>query len=130
MIRDRKIKQLIAGVLVDRLIPHMTSLGFKYAKTKVQFIRQQGLLQQVFSISYVFCSLYYDKTADKLYFSFRLSPTIEVPKFDKWYTEQTGEGMHMQHHMSHIHSAIELPFDELQPEDFYQPGSALEFKKI
>lgn len=129
MVRDRKIKQLIAVELADKLIPHMAALGFKYSRTKVNFIRQQGLLQQVFSLSYVSCSVYYDEPSDKLYFSFRLYPSIEVPKFDKWYTEQTGEGMLMQYHMDSIYSSIELPFDALQPDDFYQPVSAQGFKK-
>lgn len=129
MIRENKIKELVAVELANRFMDIMQSHGFKYSKTKAQFVRQQGVIHQIIRLKQGTNALYYNEATEELCLNYCLLSGIEVPKYSKWYTEQTGEKKNLHISVNGIESDIDISIDALNEEDFYEPTASQQFKR-
>jgi hypothetical protein len=129
MVKESKIKDLVYGKLANTLIDHLGNFGFKYLKSKQQFSRQQGDIHHIIDLSYPSEPLFYDEDKDKLLLSFKVISGVEVPKFDKWYAEKTGDTTRFSVRKDLLNSSIEISFEDFAQEDFYKPTASQEFKR-
>lgn len=129
MVKESKIKELVYGKVAGLLIDQLSNLGFKYAKSKQQFVRQHGNIHQIIFLYYPTAPLIYDEDKDRLFLSFSLGSAVEVPNFDKWYTEKTGDTSRFSVRKDTLNAEIEISMDEFVAEDFYTPTPAQQFKR-
>jgi hypothetical protein len=129
MVKESKIKDLVYGKVADMLIDHLSNFGFKYTKSKHQFIRQQGDIHYIIYLSYPFAPLVYDEEKNKLLLSFTVTSAVEMPKFDKWYAEKTNDTTRFSYRKDFLNSAIEISMEDFAREDFYTPTASQEFKR-
>lgn len=129
MVKESKIKELIYGKVAGLLIDQLSNLGFKYAKSKQQFVRQHGNIHHIIFLYYPTAPLIYDDDKDRLFLSFSLGSAVEVPNFDKWYTEKTGDTSRFSVRKDTLNAEMEISMDEFVAEDFYTPTPAQQFKR-
>lgn len=52
MVRENKIKELVFGKVAGLLIDKLGNFGFKYSKSKHEFVRQQENVNHIIYLSY------------------------------------------------------------------------------
>lgn len=128
MVRESKIKELTNDKVITLFEQELSKYGFKYQKSKRQFIRQENGFNQIINIYTPYSPLVYDDNTEQLHLIFNVSSQIEIPNYENWYFEKFGEKLHFSYQIDNFTSQIELSFNDFESESFYEPTSSQQFK--
>lgn len=128
MVRESKIKELTNEKVLSLFERELDKYGFKFLKSKRQFIRQDNGFNQVINIYTPSSPLIYDENTEQLHLVFAITFQIEIPNYENWYFEKFGEKLHFSHRIDNFTSQIELSFDDFEKESFYEPTAGQKFK--
>lgn len=129
MVRESKIKELTNGKVATLFERELDKYGFKFLKSKRQFIRQENGFNQVINIYIPYSPLVYDENTEQLHLVFSISSQIEIPNYDNWCFETFGKKSHFSHRIDSFTSQIELSFNDFEKESFYEPTASQKFKR-
>ncbi|MBW8687060.1 WD40 repeat domain-containing protein [Chitinophaga rhizophila] len=118
MIKNSKINALVATEVGNLFNDHLRILGFKFSKAKAQFTRKKGPIQQLIVLSSPGTNLYYEETTATLFLRFSVNAYIDVPGYQEWYTQYTGDGCYVRYPQRTFRSEVAISFDQLKPDDF------------
>lgn len=128
MIKASKIKELVFGKVANLLEPAFLELGFKYSKTKKQFIRQYDIYTQIVSLVHSDSAIIFDEDKEEIYLNFYLYSKIEIPNYEKWYEMNLDKKANLSNSINNIRSYITLSMDEFKDDNFYTPTKSQSFK--
>jgi len=128
MIKKESIKKLIEQIIHKRVEGELTSLGFKYAKSKSQFSRNVDKFKQIISISHYNASIEFDKQNDLIQLHFRIASAIEIPRFEKWCKKEYGQKHRIYHRLNNFKYFYNLSEIELGILETFSPTKSQQFK--
>ncbi len=128
MVRESKIKELTNEKVVTLFERELDKYGFKFLKSKRQFIRQDNGFNQVINIYTPYSPLVYNDNTEQLHLVFAITSQIEIPNYENWYFEKFGDKLHFSHRIDYFTSQIELSFNDFEKESFYEPTAIKKFK--
>lgn len=128
MIKSESIKNLIYTKVVNRLDEVLENQGFKYYKSKSQFIKKNGIFHQIIHLYQPDSPIQYLDDTEELFLHFRVYGEIEIPDYEKWYNENVEKHLQNLYSTSSIKSRVPLTFEDFENEDFYEPSKSQIFK--
>ncbi|MEM9547490.1 MAG: hypothetical protein AAGA77_16035 [Bacteroidota bacterium] len=128
MIKKDSIKKLIEQVIHKKVESELTSLGFKYAKSKSQFWKNVDKFKQIISISHYNASIEFDETKDLIQLQFRIASAIEIPRFEKWCEKEYGQKHRIYYRLNNFKYFYNLSEIELGILETYSPTKSQQFK--
>ena len=128
MIKSESIKNLIYTKVVNRLDEVLEKQGFKYYKSKGQFIKKDGIFHQIIHLYQPDSPIQYLDETEELFLHFRVYGEIEIPDYEKWYNENVEKHLQNLYSTSLIKSRVTLTFEDFENEDFYEPSKSQMFK--
>jgi hypothetical protein len=129
MIKKSTVDEILFGKVATVINQRLSEVGFKYQKSKKQFLRQQNGFDHLISLHSANSAIYFDKDADEIYLSFYLLPEIIYPAYDKWFLDATGDhsSPRLYEHPV-IGLRMQLEFEDFSEESFYAPTLSQQFK--
>lgn len=103
--------------------------SFAYIKTNESFIKKAKEFEQEINIPYSTASIVYNEAEETVQLLFNCYCNIRLPKYEKWYEKNLGEKIHFSYPVNHIRGVKLLEFEDFSQDDFYEPSSAVKFKR-
>jgi hypothetical protein len=129
MIKKSTIDDILFGKVATMIEQNLGAAGFRYQKSKKQFLREHNGFEQVIKIGAGTRAIYYDDAVDAIYLLFYMLPGLDYPAYEKWYFQHTGEHQNVA---LYEHPAINLKapleFGDFSKDDFYSPTASQQFK--
>ncbi|HEY5749491.1 MAG TPA: hypothetical protein VIU12_25660 [Chryseolinea sp.] len=129
MIKKSTVEDILFGKVATLIEQKLSEVGFKYQKSKKQFLRQHNGFDQVIKIGAGSSALYYDDATEELYLTFSLFPGLSYPAYEKWFFQHTGEnetGRLYDHPTIKLKARLE--FEDFSKDSFYTPTASQQFK--
>lgn len=127
MIRPEKIKELTNEKIITLLDQELTKFGFKFLKSKSQFVRKENDFNQILEIK-AFSQLSLNEQTDQRFLIFDVTVMLEMPNYDKWYFEKLGERNYFYLWIGRLRSQVEVSFEDFDKDSFYTLTASQEFK--
>jgi len=128
MVRESKIKELTNEKVTSLIDTELSKYGFKFLKSKRQFIRQENGFNQIVNIYTPYSPLVYDENTEQIHLVFNISSQIENPDYENWCLEKFGEKNHLSNRIENLTSQVELSFQDFGSESYYEPTASQQFK--
>lgn len=128
MIKTESIKNLIYQKVANILNEILEKQGYKYYKSKGQFVKKDGIFQQIVHLHQSNSPIQYIDETEELFLHFRVSGEIEIPNYEKWYSENVEKHLQRLYYTSSFQTRIPLTFEDFKNEDFYEPSKSQIFK--
>ncbi|SHG47511.1 hypothetical protein SAMN04488109_0435 [Chryseolinea serpens] len=129
MIKKSTVDDILFGKVATLIEQKLSEVGFKYQKSKKQFLRQHNGFDQVIKIGAGSSALYYDEAAEDIYLTFYLLPGLSYPAYEKWFAQHSGKfsTASLYEHPS-VSLKARLDFEDFNPDSFYTPTASQQFK--
>ena len=128
MLKQRAIDRLKLEVIVAQLEMHLAPLGYKYVKSRYGFRKATGIFEQEIMVAEDSQPFAYDEASGKLQFYFRLYPSIQCSKLDKWVKKELNATSSFRYKIDWIYGIADVDTSLIQPDDSYEPTNSQAFK--
>jgi len=127
MIKKSAVDEILFGKVAAMIGQKLGEVGFKFQKSKKQFLRQHNDFEHIIRISAGSGALYYDEAAEEIYLTFFLLPGLSHPAYEKWFG-QYKYGLDTLYEHPAIYLKARLNFDDFDKDSFYTPTASEQFK--
>lgn len=129
MIKKSTVDDILFGKVATLINETLSEAGFKFQKSKKQFLRQQNGFDQVIRLNSRNGAIYFDSEAEEIFLSFYLSLDILYPAYEKWFFDRTGDTESIRLYTHPVISLrMQLEIEDFSKDSFYTPSLSQQFK--
>lgn len=125
-------KSAIEGVLNDKVINGLACIfdetGFKYQKSKKQFVRLLDCFEQSIRIETPYSPVRYDPERNRWYLLVEIYSSITCPSYEKWKLGKTFKSNTLYFLSHKVNVFLDLSLDDFDGDSFYEPNNHQQFR--